>query len=278
MNIIEGKSIAENILITVKKQTEHLSKMPGLAILLVGDDEASKTYVHMKKKATQECGILFFDYFLPKESTQEDVQKIINYLNTDDDIDGILVQLPLPSHLDKREILETILPSKDVDGLTTVNQELLQKGEGFLCPFPKAILTLLRSCEENNDAKKALVITNSDEFGMYMKVLLEKEKVIAEYSLFENKEKLETITPLYDIIITAVGVASFLTADMVKENAIIIDGGIEKKEGKIQGDVDQESFSKKDVYLSPVPGGVGPVTVACLVENVLLAYKRKTLL
>lgn len=278
MNSIKGKDIAKNILTEVKKETGYISKMPGLAIILVGDDEASKTYVHMKKKATQECGILFFDYFLPKESTQEDIEKIITYLNTDDDIDGILVQLPLPLHLNKKEVLEMILPSKDVDGLTTTNQKLLQEERGFLCPFPKAILALLRSCEEKKYAKNALVVTNSDEFGSYMKALLEKENLVSEYSLFESKEKLERITPFYDIIISAVGIASFLTADMVKDGAIIIDGGIEKKEGKIQGDVDQDSFSKKDVCLSPVPGGVGPVTVACLVENVLLAYKRKTLL
>ncbi|NCU42368.1 MAG: bifunctional 5,10-methylenetetrahydrofolate dehydrogenase/5,10-methenyltetrahydrofolate cyclohydrolase [Candidatus Moranbacteria bacterium] len=278
MKSIEGKDIAKNILIDVKKEANFMSKMLGLAIILVGDDEASKTYVQMKKKATQECGILFFDYLLPKEAMQEDVEKIITYLNVDEDIDGILVQLPLPSHLDKREILEKILPSKDVDGLTTANQKLLETGGGFLCPFPKAILTLLQACEGKNYAKRALVITNSDEFGIYMKALLEKENFIADYSIFESKEKLEIITPLYDIIISAVGIASLITADMVKDGAILIDGGIEKKEGKLRGDIDQQSFEKKEGYLSPVPGGVGPVTVACLVENVVFAYKRKTLL
>ncbi len=278
MKIIEGKKIAEGILSTIKKQTSSFSRMPGLAAVLVGDDEASKTYVQMKKKVAQECGILFFDYLLPESSSKEEIETVINHLNFDEDIDGILVQLPLPSHLDKREILEKILPSKDVDGLTLANQKLLETGEGFLCPFPKAILSLLRSCQEKKYAKNALILTNSDEFGIYMKSLLEKENLLAEYSVFTNKENLEKIIRSYDSIISAVGVASLITADMVKDGAILIDGGIEKKEGKIQGDVDQQSFAKKDVFLSPVPGGVGPVTVACLVENVVLAYKRKTLL
>lgn len=278
MKIIEGKKIAEGILSTIKKQTSSFSRMPGLAAVLVGDDEASKTYVQMKKKVAQECGILFFDYLLPESSSKEDIETVINHLNLDEDIDGILVQLPLPSHLDKREILEKILPSKDVDGLTFANQKLLETAEGFLCPFPKAILFLLHSCEERKYAKNALIITNSDEFGLYMKSLLEKENLLVEYNIFTNKESLEKITRSYDSIISAVGIASLITADMVKDGAILIDGGIEKKEGKIQGDVDQQSFAKKDVSLSPVPGGVGPVTVACLVENVVLAYKRKTLL
>ncbi|NCU41193.1 MAG: bifunctional 5,10-methylenetetrahydrofolate dehydrogenase/5,10-methenyltetrahydrofolate cyclohydrolase [Candidatus Moranbacteria bacterium] len=275
MKIIEGKKIAEEILGTIKKQTSSFSRMPGLAVILVGDDEASKTYVQMKKKISQECGILFFDYLLPETSSKEEIETVVNHLNLDEDIDGILVQLPLPSHLNKREILEKILPSKDVDGLTTANQKLLETGEGFLCPFPKAILFLLRSCEEKKYTKNALIITNSDEFGIYMKSLLEKENLLAEYSIFINKENLEKITRPYDIIISAVGIASLITADMVKDGAIVIDGGIEKKEGKVKGDIDQQGFEKKEGYLSPVPGGVGPVTVACLVENVVLAYKKK---
>ncbi|QQS61544.1 MAG: bifunctional 5,10-methylenetetrahydrofolate dehydrogenase/5,10-methenyltetrahydrofolate cyclohydrolase [Candidatus Moraniibacteriota bacterium] len=278
MKQLEGKLIAESILDRIKEEISNSSRMPGLAAVLVGDDEASKLYIDLKKKAAHRCGILFCDYLLPKDSPQEMVREVIEHLNGDDDIDGILVQLPLPENINKEELLNSIHPTKDVDGLTLKSRECLTEEKNcFVCPFPKAILQLLESSKENLIGKKAFVLANSYGFGKYMSDLLKIKGLQSSYGIFSSGENFSKEMKKSDIIISALGISGSIISENIKDGAILIDGGIEKKNGIILGDILVKDFEKRDVILSPVPGGVGPVTVACLIENVWLANKRKTL-
>lgn len=275
MKILEGKNIAEEILVRVKNDVLDMERIPGFGAVLVGDNPASKMYIDLKKKAAQKCGMLFCDYSLSKNASEAQVLEIVDFLNNDPDIDGILVQLPLPEHLNREKILNVIDPRKDVDGLTKKNQGCFQEEEiCFVCPFPKAIIKILRGSGIVLSGKKGIILANSVDFGSVMMAMLLTEGVDAEYILFQDKEKEKAKIFEADIIISAIGQAKCITADMIKDGAIIIDGGIEKQEGVIFGDVATFEFIERDVLVTPVPGGVGPVTVACLIENVLLSAKR----
>ena len=277
MKQLEGAPLAEALLETLREEVSQSSRIPGIAAVLVGDNTASKLYVSLKKKAAHRCHMMFCDYLLPKDATQEMVQEVIEHLNGDDEIDGILVQLPLPEHLDRERILNAIDPKKDVDGLTQGNAQCLKEEEYdcFVCPFPKAIVKLLTSARRDVSELKGYILTRSHGFGSYMVNLLRPLGMDSEYWVYNEDESIPQSLRNADVVISAVGVAGLVRSEDIKDGAIVIDGGIEKKDNHVRGDVLWEDFKERAVMISPVPGGVGPVTVACLLENVWLSSKRK---
>jgi len=276
MHLLYGKPIADNLLADVKEEVSKLDRMPGLAAVLVGDNSASKMYVELKKKAAKKCGMEFFDYFLPGNASEEDVLAAIRHLNGDGEIDGILVQLPLPGGLDKAKILEAIDPKKDVDGLTSENQRCIRENATcFICPFPKAIMRLLESSGVDMAGKQAFVLANSREFGEAMVGMLAAKGMDAQMSTSRDPAVFGPGMRESDAIVTAVGVPNIVRGEYVKEGAVVIDGGIDRIGDEVKGDACVEDFDDREVNISPVPGGVGPVTVACLMENVVLAATPK---
>jgi methylenetetrahydrofolate dehydrogenase (NADP+)/methenyltetrahydrofolate cyclohydrolase len=271
MQLLEGKKIAEKILQKLKKKISNAKKKPGLAVILVGENKASQTYVNLKEKAAKKVGINFSKFTFKKNISEKIVLDKIIKLNANPKIDGIIVQLPLPAGLHTQKIIKAIQLSKDVDGFSAQNN----KQTALRPVFPEAILKLLlSSCKELKN-KKAIILANSNIFGETLKAVLKKQKIQADYILFKDlKNNLRKIKKA-DILVSAVGQAGFLKGEMVKKGGIIIDGGITKKDKKVFGDVDMQSVSKKVAFLSPVPGGVGPVTIACLLENVYLASLNK---
>lgn len=275
MMLLEGKTTADEILLRVKEEVLDCEKIPGFGAILIGEDPASRMYVGLKKKAAQKCGMLFCDYTLPGNATNEQVLEIVEFLNKDPEIHGILIQLPLPKHLNKEMILNAIEPKKDVDGLTERNKECSREdGECFVCPFPRAILALLEKSGISLERKQAVILANSEGFGLVMTTMLRQKGIDAQYILSQKRDESRELILRADIVISAVGRANFIVADMIKDKAVVIDGGIEKQDEEVYGDVTFSGFADRDVMLTPVPGGVGPVTVACLIENVLLAAKR----
>lgn len=276
MKLLEGKILAEEILARVKEGVSDLDRMPGFGAILVGEDPASRMYVDLKKKAAQKCGMLFSDYTLPSNATNEQVLEIVEFLNADADIDGILIQLPLPGHLDRDRIINAIEPKKDVDGLTQENQKCFREGRAcFVCPFPRAITVLLEASEMNLAGKKGVVLANSEGFGSGMVSLMTEQKMHATFVLAEEKDSRIQEFLDADVIVSAVGKAGSVTAEMVRDGAIVIDGGIEKVGDIVAGDVAVSEFADRDVTITPVPGGVGPLTVACLIENVYFSSLRR---
>lgn len=279
MKTLEGKPLADAILERVKTGVAELDRAPGFSAILIGDDPASRMYVDLKKKSAHMCGMLFCDYALPNSVSQEQVVQIINFLNGDPEIDGILVQLPLPKHLEKKKILNAVDSTKDVDGLSDVNRTCARESaECFVSPFPRAISLMLDSAETSLENKKAVVLCNSRIFGEVMVELLTPKGLESVIILADQKGENISLIQDADIIISAVGRRNFVTSHMVKDGAIVIDGGIEKIEGDVSGDVATAEFEKRDVTITPVPGGVGPVTVACLMENVFLASRRRCIM
>lgn len=277
MQIIEGGPIAKKILLSVAKETSLHKHLPGLAAILVGENEASKLYVQLKKKTAQKVGIFFSDYVLSEEMPEEAILEVIDHLNNDEDVDGILVQLPLPSHIRTENILGRISPEKDVDGLTKENaKKQRQQQESFTCPFPQAIVEIILAHNKEVSGKSVFVLGNSHEFLESMQFLLEQLGMKVISCLFgSQQEKYKSIASC-DVIVSAVGVLGSFPEDRVKDGTLIVDGGIERdEEGKVRGDIISEHFKDRDVTISPVPGGVGPITVACLMKNVLESHKRK---
>ena len=273
--IINGKEIAENILNNIKKEVESYDVKPTLAVIIVGNDPASKVYVKNKIKKSEFLGFNSILKELPENTTKEELLDVIKNLNEDKNVNGILLQLPLPKGLNEKDFLDEISPIKDVDGFTTYNSGKLFKGEkpyAVACT-PKGIIKLLETKNINLEGKLAVVIGRSNIVGKPIAALLLQKNatVIQAHSKTKN---LPEILKLADIIISATGKEEFIKGDMVKEGAIIIDVGITRnKNGKLTGDVDFESVNKKVSYITPVPGGVGPMTIASLMENTLELYK-----
>jgi len=276
MKLLYGKPVAEEILSRLKGDISLCEQKPGLAVILVGDDSASQIYVNLKEKTAKEIGMNFFRFDEPENISQDEILKQIAKLNADDDIDGIIVQLPLPEGFDTQKIIESIDPKKDADGFHPVNMELFLSSDGGVTPvFPRAIMQLIKSSGEKLEHKTGIVIANSDEFGGIMCAMLSRENIALQYILAENiLSNLEKIKAS-DIVVSAVGSPGLLRGEMLKDGSIVIDGGIEKVGEKVFGDVDFASTEALDGYITPVPGGVGPVTIACLLENVYLAFKPK---
>ncbi len=273
--IINGKEIAENILNNIKKEVENFDVKPTLAVIIVGNDPASKVYVKNKIKKSEFLGFNSILKELSEDIQKEELLDVIKNLNNDKNVNGILLQLPLPNGLDEKDFLDEISPIKDVDGFTTYNSGKLFKGEkpySIACT-PKGIIKLLETKNINLEGKVAVVVGRSNIVGKPVaNLLLQKNAtVIQAHSKTKN---LPEILKLADIIISATGKEEFIKGDMVKKGAIIIDVGITRnKNGKLTGDVDFESVYNKVSYITPVPGGVGPMTIATLMENTLELYK-----
>lgn len=273
--IINGKEIAENILNNIKKEVKNFDVKPTLAVIIVGCDPASKVYVKNKIKKSEFLGFNSILKELPEDIQKEELLDVIKNLNNDKNVNGILLQLPLPKGLDEKDFLDEISPIKDVDGFTTYNSGKLFKGEkpySIACT-PKGIIKLLETKNINLEGKVAVVVGRSNIVGKPVaNLLLQKNAtVIQAHSKTKN---LPEILKLADIIISATGKEEFIKGDMVKKGAIIIDVGITRnKNGKLTGDVDFESVYNKVSYITPVPGGVGPMTIATLMENTLELYK-----
>ena len=277
MNIIDGKAVALNVKNQVKLECEALKEKgitPGLAVIIVGDDPASQVYVRNKEKACEECGFHSVKYALDANTTQQELNTLIDELNNDDSINGILCQLPLPSHLDDKEVINRIDPIKDVDAFHPVNVGAIMIGDyNFLPCTPAGVMELIHSTGVELEGKKAVVMGRSNIVGKPMAMLLLHENATVEIT-HSKTENLSEITSEADILVAAVGKAKFVKADMVKQGAVVIDVGMDRDEnGKLCGDVDFEDVKEKCSYITPVPGGVGPMTIAMLMKNTLTAAK-----
>lgn len=270
MALLYGKLVADKLLAETKERIKEADVTPGLAVILIGDDAPSHLYVSLKEKAAQSVGIHFEKYIFSKTSSSEEIFKRIEDLNLRDDIHGIIVQLPLPLGLPTDGIIAHIDPSKDTDGFHPETVKQFLAGEQNKCPvFPRAMIELMLSVGGNYTGEKGLVLANSELLGKVLAQALANEGLQAEYIL--SKEKFEIIsakTKKARVIFTACGISNLITGEMILENVIVIDGGISHLNGKVVGDVERESVEKKVRYLSPVPGGVGPVTVATLLARV----------
>ncbi|MDP1884513.1 MAG: bifunctional 5,10-methylenetetrahydrofolate dehydrogenase/5,10-methenyltetrahydrofolate cyclohydrolase [Candidatus Moranbacteria bacterium] len=275
MEILNGKKIADRILEDLRNKILQENLNPGLGVVLVGSDEASRIYVSLKGKAAEKVGIGFRKIEMDEKSSESEVLAEISKLNADPEISGIIVQLPLPSQLDKIRIIQAIDPEKDVDGFHEENIGLFFAGrERFFPVFPGAILELLESVGEKLENKEAAIICNSQEFGKAMRSALGREGVAARYFFRDDIQDNLVDLKDFDIVITACGAPGLVRGEMLRGGAIVIDGGITKLENKVLGDVDFDSVKDLPGHLSPVPGGVGPVTIACLLRNVYLAAKN----
>ena len=284
--IIDGKLVAE----TMKKEiaAEVVAMLdkglsaPHLAAVLVGDDGASITYVNSKEKACRSVGMTSSVYRLPEKSTEEDVLKIVDFLNNDDEIDGYIVQLPLPSHINENKIIQSIKPTKDVDGFTLHNIGLMQIGEPCYLPAtPFGILELLKRSNVKTEGKHVVVMGRSNIVGTPVSVMLSRKGADATVTICHSKtQNLKEITRQADILIVAIGQPEFVKADMVKDGAVVVDVGIHRikdnseKGYHIVGDVDYKDVYEKVSKITPVPGGVGPMTIVSLLHNTLLAAKK----
>lgn len=276
---LDGKDLAQRIKLQLKEETlklkESLGKVPGLAIILVGDNPASKIYVNSKIKGCSELGFESFAHFLPEDTSEERVLELIGELNEDERVNGILVQLPLPKHVDEKKVIDKIALNKDVDGFKPENLGLLMLGDkDSMQPCtPAGIMELLRAYSIELVGKDVVVVGRSNIVGKPMGSLLINEGATVTTCNSKTKD-LKAKTSQADMVIMAIGQAKFLTEDMVKEGAIIVDVGINRTEDGLFGDVDYDGVSKKAAYITPVPGGVGPMTVAMLFANTMKAFKK----
>ena len=272
--VINGKEIAEHIKKQVKTTIELLDIRPTLAVIIVGDDPASKVYVNNKKKACEYVGIKSLEYSFPEDISTEKLIDFINELNENPYVNGILVQLPLPKHIDTNEVLESIDPKKDVDGFTAINTGKLWQGEYCLEPCTAiGIIDLLNYYGIEIAGKHCVIVGRSNIVGKPLAALLLKENATITICHSQTKD-LDKYTSQADILISAVGKHKFVTCGMVKQGAVVIDVGINRDEkGKLCGDVDFENVKDKVSYITPVPGGVGPMTIAMLMRNTLDATR-----
>ena len=273
--IIDGKEVARKIRERLKNKVDELKEKnidPKLAVIMVGDDSASKIYVKNKSKACEELGIEFEEFILDKDISQKELLDLIEELNNRHDVHGILLQSPIPNHLDINEAFKTILPEKDVDGFNPVNVGKLVIGQDtFVSCTPFGIIKLLEEYKIPIEGRNAVVIGRSNIVGKPMlHCLLNKNATV---TVCHSKTRdLKEITTKADIIIAAIGKPKFITKDMVKEGAVVIDVGINRdEEGKICGDVDFNQIQEVASYITPVPGGVGPMTIAMLMNNIIKA-------
>ena len=276
--IISGKVVSAAKREEIKERVAKLNeqgKQVGLAVIIVGNNSASRVYVNNKKKACAEVGINSFEYALPEETTQDELLDLIARLNNDEKVNGILCQLPLPSHIDEQAVINAIDPSKDVDAFHPFNVGHIMIGDyTFLPCTPAGIMEMLKFYNISVNGKKCVVIGRSNIVGKPMAMLLLKENGTVEICHSRTKNlKEETLSA--DILVAAVGKAYFVTADMVKDGAVVIDVGVNRDEnGKLCGDVDFDNVEPKASIITKVPGGVGPMTICCLMENTIEAFLK----
>ena len=278
MVLIDGKKVSGEIRNRLADEIQELKKKtgktPGLATVLVGDDPASAVYVRNKNKICGELGFQSFEQKLSADTSEEKLLQLVGELNSNKDVHGILVQLPLPDQIDSEKILQAIDPKKDVDGFHPVNVGKLVVGNALLTPCtPTGIIALLDRYDIEISGKNAVIIGRSNIVGKPVSMLLLHRN--ATITICHSRtQNLEEVTRSADILVAAVGRASFVTDEMVSEGTVVIDVGINRVDGKLTGDVDFEPVSKKASHITPVPGGVGPMTIALLMENTLKAFKE----
>ena len=276
--IIDGKLVSRSVRETIKAKVDALpedARRPGLAVIIVGEDPASKVYVRNKKLACEEVGYLSREYALPAETPEEELLALIDTLNGDCEIDGILVQRPLPKGFDEKKVIGRIDPSKDVDAFSYVNVGRITVGDADFVPCtPAGVMELLSYYGIALEGKRAVVVGRSNIVGKPQALLL-LEKNATVTVAHSRTVDLASVTREADVLVVAVGRAKFVTADMVKEGAVVVDVGMNRDEnGKLCGDVDFEGVEKKASYITPVPGGVGPMTITELLKNTYTAYER----
>lgn len=273
--IADGKSLAEKIYENIKKETEKFVKKPSLTVIITDDNEAGKVYVRNKQRACEKTGIISNTIFLPANVSESELLLKIEELNRDKNIDAILVQLPLPQHIDTEKVLNEISPEKDADGFHYINAGKMFTGqipESIACT-PKGIIRLLDEYKINLSGMNAVVIGRSNIVGKPIAQLLLQRN--ATVTMCHSKTKnIEQFTKNADLIVIAIGKPKFLTADMVKDGVVIIDVGISRVDGKLSGDADFKNVAPKASLITPVPGGVGPMTVAMLIQNTLELAKK----
>ena len=279
MKILDGKAVSLKVKESVKIRADELKKFgvePTLAVVLVGEDKASQTYVRAKEKACNEYGIKSVAHRLSENTTQNELLALINVLNLDDSIHGILVQLPLPKHIDTNVVLAAIDPRKDVDGFHAVNVGKLVSGlEGFVPCTPLGVMEILKEYGIDVAGLNAVVIGRSNIVGKPMANLLLNASATVTVTHSKTKN-LKEICKNADLIVAAIGKPFFLKADMVKDGAVVVDVGINRlDDGRLVGDVDFDEVAPKCSYITPVPGGVGPMTIAMLLNNTILATQAK---
>ena len=277
--LISGKIVSAQVKARVADETAELKKQgitPGLAVVIVGDDPASRVYVNNKKKACAEVGFYSEEHALPAQTTMEELLALVRKLNADDRINGILVQLPLPKHLDEKAVIEAIDPTKDVDAFHPANVGRIMIGDYHFLPCtPAGIMEMLKSENIEISGKECVVIGRSNIVGKPMGMLLLHRNGTVTICHSRTKNLAE-ICRRADILVAAVGKAGFVTADMVKPGAVVIDVGMNRNaEGKLCGDVDFAAVEPVTSYITPVPGGVGPMTIAMLMQNTLTAARLK---
>lgn len=277
--ILNGKELAKKIRTNLKVEVEELKKQkkyPKLAVIMVGNDQASSIYVKNKSKACDEIGIDFEEYLLPEETTMQELLSLITKLNEEKEVKGILLQSPIPAHLDIQKAFETINPKKDVDGFHPISVGQACIGQDTFIPCtPLGIVRLLEEYKIPIEGKNVVILGRSNIVGKpLMQCMLKKNATV---TICHSKTRnIQEITKQADILIVAIGKPKFITEEMVKENAVVIDVGMNRLEnGKLCGDIDFEGVEKKVSYITPVPGGVGPMTIAMLMQNVVKATKME---
>lgn len=275
--IIDGKAVSARVKEEIRAEIERDGLDIGLAVVIVGDDPASRVYVNNKKKACEVCGIKSYEYALPAETSESELLGLIDVLNADAKVNGILVQLPLPKHLSEQKVIERISPLKDVDAFNAANVGRIMIGNyNFLPCTPAGCMELIHSTGIEVSGKECVVIGRSNIVGKPMAMLLLHENGTVTMCHSRTKNLAE-VCRRADILVAAVGRAGFVTADMVKEGAVVIDVGINRNaEGKLCGDVCFEEAAQKASYITPVPGGVGPMTIAMLMKNTVMAKRIQT--
>ena len=278
--IIDGKAVSASVKAEVAEETARLRETNGLkvglAVVIVGNDPASRVYVNNKKKACEAVGFQSYEYALDESTTQEQLLDLVNVLNRDDRVNGILVQLPLPKHIDEKAVINAISPDKDVDAFHPINVGKIMIGEySFLPCTPAGVMRLIESTGTDITGKQCVVIGRSNIVGKPQAMLLLQKN--GTVTICHSKTKnLKEVCLGADILVVAIGRANFVTGDMIKEGAVVIDVGMNRLDnGKLCGDVEFESAEKKASFITPVPGGVGPMTIAMLMKNTLTAAKQQ---
>lgn len=280
MKLINGKEISQNIKDRVKAEVDELKhknkRLPKLTVILVGDDQASKVYVRNKERGCQYTGILSDIIRRDNDCSQDELLEIIDQLNKDDSVDGILVQLPLPKQIDEQAVIEAIDPAKDVDGFHPANVAKLFLGEEGMVPCtPAGMLEMLQAIDYDLDGKEVVVVGRSNIVGKPVALLCLRNNATVTIAHSHTKN-LSEVTSRADVLIAAIGQPKFFTKDYIKEGAVVLDVGMDRDENnKLCGDVDFDNVKDKCLAITPVPGGVGPMTIAMLLSNTLKAYKNR---
>jgi methylenetetrahydrofolate dehydrogenase (NADP+) / methenyltetrahydrofolate cyclohydrolase len=274
--IIDGKAVAAEVRARVRAEVAEMDRKPGLATILVGDDPASHVYVRNKRKASEEVGIASFDHDLPASIPENDLADLIRQLGDDDAVNGILLQLPVPGHIDPDAMIELINPLKDVDGLTTTNAgRLVQGREGLVSCTPLGVMELLDSEEVELRGAEAVVVGRSQLVGRPLaSLLLARDATVT--MCHSRTRDLAEVCRRADVLVAAVGRPHLVTAEMVRDGAVVIDVGINRTDAGLVGDVDFDAVAEKAAAITPVPGGVGPMTIAMLLANTVKAARLQS--